>query len=156
MLSIPLGANRRLCLGTVWATLSATSQDDDVNPSRVGAVALRLVKDQDVLAASFTGLGGAMAPKTDDALFTEAGQLADAEREKHCLQADNDNLKDEVVALQDQTVLHLPSEADWLRAQLQELKSQPVAELPPVEDDYEETNDIETMSERQLMGMSFD
>jgi len=77
MLSIPLGANRRLCLSTVWATLSATSQDDDVNPARVGAVALRLVEDQDVLAASFTGFGGAMPPKMDDSLIEAAAIKAD-------------------------------------------------------------------------------
>jgi hypothetical protein len=95
-----------------------------------------------------------------NAAFVDAAALAAAEpdrlAEEALLRTQNDNLKEEVVALQDQTVLHLPSEADWLRAQLQELKSQPVAELPPVEDDYEYADDIETMSERQLMGMSFD
>ena len=77
---IPFGAGRRLCLDTVWATMSPTGTDTSVKDARVGALALRAVNDGNVVAATGVLLGGGMEPlprPADDASLAELARLRD-------------------------------------------------------------------------------
>jgi predicted house-cleaning noncanonical NTP pyrophosphatase (MazG superfamily) len=76
------GTQSKIHLGSVWSTLSSstkgTAQDDNVQDARVGAIALRVVKDSKVTSAAAFALGGALPDHEEDAPETEAVEAVEA------------------------------------------------------------------------------
>jgi len=165
---IPLGAGRRLRLDTVWATLSSTTKGtdkyDNVQDARVGALALRVVgKENNVLAAAFTGLGGGMEPHA-------TSDMAMARREIANLTEHNAQLEDAVEAAVEAAPEEAPEPQVGLKKETKvsadfqpttgikpkgEAQPQPAADPDP-EDVAPSSKDFSNLSEAELMSMTFE
>ena len=147
---IPFGAGRRLCLDTVWATLSPTGTDTSVNDARVGAVALRAVDNGNVVAATGVMLGGGMEPlpaPADNSALAELARLRDQNAQLQ------ERLDDSIAQVTD-----LKAKRQDTAAKMRHLRSQttPPAETQSGSDELDAANARIKDLELQLGIIAFD
>jgi hypothetical protein len=166
LLTIPF-TETQVHLGTVWATLSSTTKgtdkDDNVQDTRVGAVAIRLVEDNKVVATTVTGIGAGMEPHA-------TSDMAMARREIHNLTEHNAQLEEVVEAAVEAAPDDTPEPQVGLKLETKvpadfqpttgikpkgKAQPQPAADPEP-EDDAPSSNDFSNLTEAQLMSMTFE
>lgn len=150
------------------AVTSPAPGEDRLQPQDSGLVVWGIkVKHDDGTITSRTHMMGAGIGTTSNPLDDAKRELS-LERSQHTALAERfDSLTDQGAVIERMAQHNLDIEAAHA-AELARKDQQILAAVteiataaapqpePPVEDDYEYTDDIETMSDRQLMGMSFD